>query len=352
MAGWERGPAWPMLRSLLARGSRAEPPPQEAPAQQAAEAGAGPAPLRVLVTGAAGQTGSLVVRRLLELGVGPSGRIAAVRGLVRNEERGEELRRSLEGISLAGLEIVVGDVTDSSTLQSAFKGMDAVVVLTSAQPRISKMSLARVIALKLATFNMISARPSFWFDEGQGPEEVDWLGQRAQFDAAQEAGVRHVVLVSSMCGTKPDHFLNTQMGNIVLWKRKAECYLIKCKLNYTIIHPGGLLPHAGGGGQPAPGGKRQLYVGVNDELLADGQIRAMVPRQDLAEICVQCLLAPSLAVGRSFDLGSGPEGEGEPFTGNLKALLATLEGRNCSYTEADEVFCSLELQKNRGCSCT
>lgn len=29
-------------------------------------------------------------------------------------------------------------------------------------------------------------------------------------------------------------------GNILVWKRKAEEYLIASGLNYTIIHPGGL----------------------------------------------------------------------------------------------------------------
>lgn len=73
--------------------------------------------------------------------------------------------------------------------------------------------------------------------------QVDWEGQKAQIDAAREAGVRKVVLISSMGGTDASNPLNKLGdGNILVWKRKAEEYLISdggC--NYTIIHPGGLI---------------------------------------------------------------------------------------------------------------
>ena len=41
---------------------------------------------------------------------------------------------------------------------------------------------------------------------------MDWVGQRNQIDAAKAAGVKHVVLISTMAGTKPDHFLNKMGG--------------------------------------------------------------------------------------------------------------------------------------------
>jgi uncharacterized protein YbjT (DUF2867 family) len=70
---------------------------------------------------------------------------------------------------------------------------------------------------------------------------VDWEGQKVQIDAAKAAGVRKIVLVSSMGITKADHYLNA-IGDakILLWKRKAEEYLIASGLTYTILHPGGL----------------------------------------------------------------------------------------------------------------
>lgn len=70
--------------------------------------------------------------------------------------------------------------------------------------------------------------------------QIDWKGQKAQFDAAQAAGVKHVVVVSSMGGTQSDNMLNKiGDGNILVWKRKAEMYLVDSGLPYTIVHPGG-----------------------------------------------------------------------------------------------------------------
>lgn len=70
--------------------------------------------------------------------------------------------------------------------------------------------------------------------------QVDWLGQKAQIDAAKAAGVKHVVVISSMGGTDPTNALNKLGdGGILMWKRKAEQYLIASGLQYTIIHPGG-----------------------------------------------------------------------------------------------------------------
>lgn len=70
--------------------------------------------------------------------------------------------------------------------------------------------------------------------------QVDWLGQKAGIDAAKAAGVKQVILISSMGGTDPNHELNKLgNGNILQWKRKAEQYLVASGMSYTIIHPGG-----------------------------------------------------------------------------------------------------------------
>ena len=73
-----------------------------------------------------------------------------------------------------------------------------------------------------------------------------------------------------MGGTQLDNFLNTMGGggkigeaNILLWKRKAEMYLVASGVDYTVVHPGGLLNK--------DGGKRELLVGMDDELLKAGR---------------------------------------------------------------------------------
>ena len=52
-----------------------------------------------------------------------------------------------------------------------------------------------------------------------------------------------------MGGTQPDNFLNSigkqhdgSGGDILLWKRKAERYLMVSGLDFTIIHPGAAPP--------------------------------------------------------------------------------------------------------------
>jgi len=175
-----------------------------------------------------------------------------------------------------------------------------------------------------------TGRPVFGFPNGQ-PEQVDWLGQKAQIDAAAACGPdTHVVICSSMGGTDPSNMLNglgrtalddgkTEGGNILLWKRKAEKYLIDSGLPYTIVHPGGLLNEAGG--------KREIVIGVDDE--RDEGERS-IPRDDVAEVLVQALLVPAYR-GRSFDIRSKLEGEGE-VTADFAALLEKLGGRNCDYS--------------------
>jgi uncharacterized protein YbjT (DUF2867 family) len=61
---------------------------------------------------------------------------------------------------------------------------------------------------------------------------------------------------------------NDLSGNILLWKRKAEKYLIESGLNYTILHPGGLID--------SKGGVREIVSGINDELLKE-KVRS-IPR--------------------------------------------------------------------------
>lgn len=85
--------------------------------------------------------------------------------------------------------------------------------------------------------------PEFDYPEGQYPEQVDWIGQKAQIDAAKKARANQVIIVSSMGGTDRKNRLNALgNGNILIYKRKAEKYLTEQDFpSYTIIHPGGLI---------------------------------------------------------------------------------------------------------------
>ena len=200
----------------------------------------GATPRRVAVTGAGGQTGQHAFRKLLA----KTGEFAPL-GIVRSEES----RAALLESGVPEEAVVVADVTDAAAIAAVMKGCDALIIGTSAKPA------------PIGT-DEETGRPIFAFPNGQ-PEQVDWLGQKAQIDAAKACGPdTHVVICSSMGGTDPSNMLNalgreslpdgsTKGGNILLWKRKAEKYLIDSGLPYTVVHPGGLLNE--------PGSKRMLF---------------------------------------------------------------------------------------------
>jgi len=264
---------------------------------------------RVAVTGAGGQTGQLAFRKLLAL----PDEFQPI-GIVRSAESKAAL--VAEGVPEASVK--VADVTDCSAIATAMEGCDALIIGTSAKPAPS------------GEMDEASGRPIFNFPNGQ-PEQVDWLGQKAQIDAAKACGPEtHVIICSSMGGTDPSNMLNalgretkpdgsTVGGNILLWKRKAEKYLIDSGLPYTVVHPGGLLNE--------PGARREIVIGVDDDR---GEGERSIPRADVAEVLVQALRISAYR-GRSFDIRSKNEGEGEVTT-DFEALLAKLEGKNCDYT--------------------
>ncbi|KAI3989845.1 hypothetical protein MKX01_040815 [Papaver californicum] len=237
----------------------------------------------VLVTGASGLTGQFVFKKLKER----SAKLV-VRGLVRSEGS----KKKLGG----GNEIYIGDVMKPESLEPAMKGVDALIILTN-----------------LIDGSFQGSIPEFYFEEGQYPEQVDWIGQKNQVDAAKAAVVKHFILVSTMGSGDPNHPLNSLgNGNILAWKRKAEEYLANSGVPYTILRAGGL--------DNKQGGKRQLLIGKNDEFLPTE--KGYVAREDVAEACVQAVQLEEVKF-KAFDLGSMPEGTGVP-TKDFKALFAPI----------------------------
>jgi nucleoside-diphosphate-sugar epimerase len=264
-------------------------------------------PMKVLVTGAAGKTGRLVMQKLNER---PA--FTPV-GVVRTEESKLKL---IDEQGFAESMLVVADICDADSIQKACgEDIDAIIICTSATPA--------------PTGEMTpEGRPVFGFPNGQ-PVQVDWMGQKNQIDAGKASGsVKQIVICSSMGGTNPENPLNklglsddegSKDGNILLWKRKAEKYLIDSGVSYTIIHPGGLLDEAGG--------LRELVVGIDDQQL-ETENRS-IPRADVAELLISSLEHESYK-NRSFDARSKPEGDGA-VTKDFDKLLNDLKG-SCDYS--------------------
>ena len=288
-----RAPSFRGARLVSRRASVVVSPPRRRASSRAAASSDGdapaagaPLPLRVAVSGAGGRTGSLVMKLLAS----DPASFAPPRGLVRSPKSADKLRGALRDavpdFSDARVEIVEGDVGSDSDLDRLCADRDALVVLTSAVPKPKIPSLLVALVSKIVPW-MEARRPEFYFPEDGSPERVDWLGQKAQVDAAARSGsVRRVVIVSSMGGTQVDNFLNTM----------------------------------GGGG---------------DDRLLDGDRRS-VPRADVARVVCGALLDPS-AVAVSFDLASREPGEGDrgPTRTNedVAELIASLRGETANYSK-------------------
>jgi hypothetical protein len=315
-----------------------------------------PRPMKVLVTGAAGKTGRQVLKKLEE-----DSRYEP-KGLVRTERSAKQL---IKGDIHCPLEhMMISDITSPTfedDLPSGLDGMHAMIICTSAVPCISRVSLLG--SLLKAPFNIIRRKPAidfrklqFRWKHGGHPEKVDYHGQVAQIKLAKKLGMKQVVLLSSMGGTDPQNFLNmvgkrkdgSGNGDILLWKRKAEMYLVEVRnriesfrlpilegrrshrhllgtadglmdgwrlsialffyatsltcyyrlcvtlqsgLDYTIIHPGGLVD--------TPGGVEEFVLDVDDDIGKTCK-RTNISREDVADLCISSL---SVGTGQkvSFD---------------------------------------------------
>lgn len=240
----------------------------------------------VLVTGATGRTGSIVLQKIRQKEDDFEGI-----GLAQSRSKVQELFGTTEGFYF-------GDIRDQNSLEPAINNCDALIIVTSATPQ-------------MKTPPAEGERPEFTYPDNATPEIIDYQGQVNQIEAAKKAGVQHIILMGSMGGTNENHPLNKLgNGNILIWKRKAEQYLIDSGINYTIVRAGGLLNE--------PGGKRKLLVGKNDTLLQ--RESPTIPREDVAEIIVQALSIPE-AKNKAFDLVS-EEASPEEITSDFATLFA------------------------------
>lgn len=204
------------------------------------------APKKVLVAGATGQTGRLIVTELLANGY-------AVRALARDAAKARQTLGDK-------VEIVQGDVRDPASLAAAFAGTDAVI---------------SAIGASAAT-------------GPERPEVIDYEGVKNLVAAAVASRSQQFVLVSSRSVTQVDNPLNKMFGNVLIWKLKGEDSLRASGLAYTVVRPGGLTN--------AAGGEKDVRLDQGDNVTA----QTTITRADVATICVQALKFPE-ARNRTFE---------------------------------------------------
>ena len=192
---------------------------------------------KVLVAGATGESGRLVVAELISQGY-------QVRAFVRDADRAREVLGD-------EVELALGDVREPESIGPAVQDMDALI---------SAIGAGR--------------------DPDNPPEKVDYQGVKNLAEAAAAANLRQFVLISSRGVTHEDHPLNKMFNNVLIWKLEGENALRASGVPYTIVRPGGLIN--------SPGGEGTIVFEQGDPDI--GQM--IIPRADIARICVAALKYP------------------------------------------------------------
>lgn len=209
----------------------------------------------VLVIGATGFLGMEVCKQLRQAGKN-------VRGLVRKSAE----PRKVESLKEMGVETVIGDLKDISSLYLAFNDVKEVISTASS-------SLSRA--------------------EGDNIETVDKEGQKNAIDASVAAQVKHFVFISF-------HEMLLEFP-LQTAKRTAEKYLKDSKLSYTILQPSFFMDIWL---SPALGFD---YPNAKAAIFGDGKKKMpWIALKDVAAFAVASLDIEA-AKNKTFELG-GPEG--------------------------------------------
>jgi uncharacterized protein YbjT (DUF2867 family) len=205
----------------------------------------------VVVAGATGRTGRLVVKHLIAEGY-------EVRAMVRSLEKGKQVL----GEDIA---MVQADVTEPSTLPPLLTGADFVISAIG----VSGKGEAR-------------------------PENVDYGGSVALIDASKSARIKKFIMVTSGGVTWWTHPINWFSGGVLKWKRKAELYLRVSGLTHVIVRPNGGL-------NDKPGNLKKIIFTQNDGFPSS------ISREDVAIVCVKALVHKE-ANNKTFEVRNGGDG--------------------------------------------
>ncbi len=227
----------------------------------------------ILVAGATGQTGRLIVEQLRSAQYD-------IRAMTRSRARAADLFGEADFW-------VEADVTKPESLQAAMKDIDKVI----------------------CTIGATAASGA------NGPEFVDYGGVRHLVDTAVDAGIKHFVLISSVGVTQEDHFLNKVFGDVLKWKLKGEDYLRQSGLRYTIVRPAGL--------QNMPGGVMDIVFRQGDEKGLEG----LITRADVAAITIEALNNPD-AHYKTFEALNTAERQNPNWADGFADLIADTPAQN------------------------
>jgi uncharacterized protein YbjT (DUF2867 family) len=199
----------------------------------------------ILITGAAGLSGSIIVREFARRGI-------PVRALVRSAAKAHSLD------ALPGVEVVEGDMSRPETLGRALEGVDRAVMISSSAPQ------------------MVETQCSF-------------------IDASRKAGVHHVVKFSgkeSSIDFNPSNFRFTRMHE------EIERYLESSGLRWTHLRPSQFM-QVYLRELPTIVTKSAIFLPMDNSKLSPVDI------EDVAKVAVE-LMSKGSHHGKSYEM-TGPE---------------------------------------------
>lgn len=201
----------------------------------------------IVVAGATGMTGRLVVQQLQDLGY------TSIRGMTRDK------KKAIEAFG-EEIEWFESDVRDPESLKAIFAGADKII----------------------STVGSGRTPDSF-------PEFVDYGGMKNMVDVAKEQGVQKIIMMSAAGASHEDSPLNKILNNIMIWKFKGEQYLRDSGLKYSVVRSGGLP------GGIAPG-EYGIYLGQGDR-----RFGGHIAREDIVAVLIECLNNPDTE-GKTFEV--------------------------------------------------
>ena len=211
----------------------------------------------ILILGATGMLGSEICQQLTDLGY-------PVRAMVRKTS--DPIKK--DKLERMGVELVVGDLREPSTFESALRGADTVI-------------------------STISAMPFSYVPDENTIENVDLNGMKRFIDTAREMDITHFIYTSASRNFAADvPLLNA--------KREVEKYLKQTGIPYTILSPScfaevWLSPAVG---FDVENGKINVYGDGTKPI-------SYISYVDVAKFAVECITNRA-ACNRDIQLG-GPE---------------------------------------------
>lgn len=206
---------------------------------------------KVVVAGATGRAGRLIVKELLKRGY-------TVRALTIPPFDPPRP----EGFPAEGIEFVQADLTSVPSLEKAVQGAHYLI-------------------------SAIGSKKPFSTVEN---DKIDNMGNQNLARAAKSQGIAHMVVISSI-GTGDSRatislLYRLSMNMVLRAKEKSEAFIRTCGISYTIIRPGG----------------------YTDKELPDdiafgegGKITGRVTRAQIARVCVDALENPKMK-NRTFEV--------------------------------------------------